>query len=94
MKPTGHAQVHQQIFAAGKIENQKFSPAADASDGLALDSAAEVLDGGPCNRGRPIYLGTGQSSADDPGGIQISGDGFNFGQFGHVTAFFECDLGC
>jgi hypothetical protein len=94
VKPTGHAQVNQQISSSGKIEYQEFPPAADAGDGLFLDQAAELWNRGFRDRSRPVDLGAHQGLSGDAGCDQIPSDGFNFGQFWHEKSFFGCNLGC
>ena len=83
MEPARHAQMHEQVSAAGKIDHQELAAPADRGDLFFFDEAAEFRHGGLGDRAIPVDPGAGESLSDEAGCVQISCDCFNFGQFGH-----------
>ena len=83
VEPARHAQMHEQVPAAGKIDHQELAAPADRGDLFFLDEAAEFRHGGLGDRAIPVDPGAGEGLSDEAGRVQISCDCFDFGQFRH-----------
>jgi hypothetical protein len=85
----GHAEMNEQIGAAGKMQNDELSPAFDRGDGLILEPGDKL---GRSERGdgtMPEDLDFAEGAATNAGPAQIAHNRFDFGQFGHQVSFLE-----
>ncbi len=81
----GHAEMHQQHVAGGKIGHQIFGAAAEPGHGLAFEARHKIF-----LEGKPQVFAAGFGFHDFcalHGGLQAAADGLDFGQFGHTWSF-------